>query len=207
MLTLIVIARFFLDSKSLLADPQTTIRLKRISQDLKEVYGEDYFSTYIHSLTGSLTEPVQEKGCSESDSAKSGSPPSTLSSGYSSMTSAESSSFGNEASNFVNLRNSSKAPPFDLTKDQISKNSEIPTLSNVSRTQTLTKLSNINKGLHALMDSVTSPSPKVRYFVGSFQDYVIKSVSPILPTNFIDYYYTSGQVAKVVPLRLKPKQD
>lgn len=75
------------------------------------------------------------------------------------------------------------------------------------KAQGSSNLLSMNRVLHSLVDAVTSSSPKVRYFVGSFRDHVVKTVSPVLPTNFIDSYYMSGDIAKVVPKKLKEKQD
>ena len=69
------------------------------------------------------------------------------------------------------------------------------------------KLGNTNRVLHALIDAVTSPSPKLRYFVGSLQNRIIKGVSPFAPTVFMDTLMTSGDVSRVVPRAIKEKLE
>ena len=201
---------FVADSKDLLSDAETSVRLKRVSQDLKDVYGEDYFANYIRSMSGTAAVIAETtKNAFDSNSSSAGYSASAMSSGYSTLTSTDSSTW-TKNNDVVNRKIKLSESPAtsrgtEPPKNSIAKNQKHSNLT--LRPQGTVNLSNMNRVLHALVNAVTSSSPKVRYFVGSFQDYAIKTVSPILPTVMVDRYFTSGEMSKVIPKKLKAKQD
>jgi len=209
----------FTEGETVLADAETSVRLKRVPEQTRELYGEEYFAKYINSVSGSFVDRAdqQEKPnsplLSESKSASS--------SGYSSLSSNQS-TLDSKSANGLNHRKNKlqdkssfkKSDPKqeDLKQSEsIGKRRSFSTLSS-SACATLKPngqidLSNMNRVLHALVEAVTSPSPKVRYFVGTFQDRMLKTFSPMMPTVFVDHYFTSGEMAKVVPKHIKEKLD
>lgn len=187
----------------MLSDSETSSRLQRVPKHIKDAYGDEYFTEYIHSVSGTLK---RNPGDDPSSPLLPGSQSSTLTSGYSSM---KSDSSMKQRSPQEKLK--SGKSPTSTTSSKDPKRRSLTSLPS-SATSTLKSqgspsLSNTNRVLHALMEAVTSPSPKVRYFVGSFQDRVVKSFSSFLPTVVMDTYLTSGEVSKVVPKVIKEKTE
>ena len=210
----------FLEGETVLADAETSVRLKRVPQQTRELYGEEYFSQYINSVSGSFVDRSDQQSkptsplVSESDS--------TTSSGYSSLSSNQS-TLKSESTNGLNQRKSKFGDKSSSSKMSDPKKEELKELESIGKRRSFSTLSssacatlksngqvdlsNMNRVLHALVEAVTSPSPKVRYFVGTFQDRMLKTLSPMMPTVFVDHYFTSGEMAKVVPKHIKEKLD
>ena len=191
----------FLGSKDLLSNTETSVRLNRVPQEMKDLYGEEYFVDFIRSVSGS-SKSDHEKISSKPSSSSS----STLSSGYSSLSLTEAKSLKSRKKENRRSSKSSKSEKNDFLNRKHS-HTLSSTMTPTLKAQGSSNLSSMNRVLHALVDAVTSPSPKIRYFVGSIQDHVVKTVSPVLPTIFIDSYYMSGEIAKVIPKKLKEKRD
>ncbi|XP_039250379.1 17-beta-hydroxysteroid dehydrogenase type 6-like [Styela clava] len=193
---------YFPVGQSILCESNINISLGTVPKNLRDVYGDDYFVDFINTVTDTANsqsaagtgEPSSTPVTSPSRKQVSqhGSPVSTTSSatsGYSSASSTLKSSLDGEKAN----------PKTDSVTDV--KGETFSTLKN----RGTPNLSNTNRVLHALVEAVSAPSPKVRYFVGSFQDRMIKSLAPILPTMVMDTYLTSGQMSKVIPKLIKEK--
>ncbi|CAK8691253.1 retinol dehydrogenase 16-like [Clavelina lepadiformis] len=215
---------YFPEVESVLSDSETSLRLKRVPQTVKDVYGDDYFAHYIHSVGGGADSPKNRDEDPTLNPLLSESQCSTLTSGYSSLSSTSSSikKVNQESLKSRSIRSDSSLQPSSKKVDlpskgdskqspEISKrrsSSSLPTsASSTLKSKGPINLGNMNRVLHALMEAVTAPSPKVRYFVGSVQDKMLKSFSTLLPTVFMDTYFTSGEVSKVVPKLIKEKLE
>lgn len=186
-----------------LSDEETSVRLKRVPPQVKDIYGEEYFVDYIHSVSGSThrrrqTDEVKSKLLPDSKS----------SSGYNSLSSSLKSGDTLPKKSAKSQPGTSKEslvpPPAEERKRR--------SLSTLNSSASLSlkgtpNLGNTNRVLHALVEAVSADSPKVRYFVGTFQDKVVKCLSNILPTVVMDTYFTSGEMVKVVPKLIKEKLE
>jgi len=189
----------FTEANVILSDAETSTRLQRVPKHVKDTYGEEYFSSYIHSLSATLNKGQLEDA---STPLLSDSQASTLTSGYSTLSDKSESSLKKRAPEKKVAAGLPQEP-----KKQRSFSSPPSSATSTLKGQGSPSLSNTNRVLHALMEAVTSSSPKVRYFVGSFQDRMVKSFSSVLPTVVMDTYLTSGDVAKVVPKVIKEKVE
>ncbi|XP_002121207.2 17-beta-hydroxysteroid dehydrogenase type 6 [Ciona intestinalis] len=195
---------YFPEGSLVLSEPQTSVRLKRVPDHVKEVYGEDYFVDFINSV--SRNDPTtQEEGKSKSaETLLPKSSSSTLTSGYSSLSSTSASLKKKIPSTVI-------ANPGDYDPETQKEEKKRRTLSLGGGASSTLKSSpdfgNTNRVLHALAEAVTAHSPKVRYFVGSFQDRLVKSASAFFPTVVMDTYLTSGSLSKCVPRVIKEKQE
>ena len=168
-------------------------------QEVRDLYGKEYFSKYITCVSGTACDRQSQDDSettpliSESKSSAKKDPSNGLSQRK------------NQSHKTKSLGKS------DLEEEDLAKRRSFSTLSS-SASSTLksngqVNLTNMNRVLHALVEAATSPSPKVRYFVGSFHDRMVKALSPMLPTVFVDHYFTSGDVANVVPRKIKEKME
>lgn len=192
---------YFPVGQSILCESNINISMGTVPKNLRDVYGDDYFVDFINSVTdsansqsaagaagdSSVTSPVRRP-----ENTPQGSPASTTSSATSGYSSASSTM----KSASVDMKSSSKTDSVTEIKGR--------TFSTLKTRGTPT-LSNTNRVLHALVEAVTASSPKVRYFVGSFQDKMVKALAPMLPTVVMDTYLTSGQMSKVIPKLIKEK--
>nr|CAB3254276.1 17-beta-hydroxysteroid dehydrogenase type 6 [Phallusia mammillata] len=193
---------FFPEGNAVLSDSETSTRLQRVPKHIKDAYGDEYFTEYIHSVSGTLKRTPSDD---PSNPLLPGSQSSTLTSGYSSMKSDSSMKHRSPQEKKIA---GGKSPTSSLKDPKRQSLTSLPSsATSTLKSQGSPNLSNTNRVLHALMEAVTSPSPKVRYFVGSFQDRVVKSFSSLLPTVVMDTYLTSGEVSKVVPKLIKEKTE
>ena len=199
---------FFTDGETVLSDSETSLRLKKVPQVTKDLYGDEYFAEYINSVSRFACDRKEQ----ESDPTTpliSGSKTSTPSSGYSTFSSQ--SSLKKDSSNSLKNRKNKIETSTDQKTDEFSKKRSFSTLSSSAsaslKSSGQVNLTNTNRVLHALVEAVTCQSPKVRYFVGTFHDRMVKIFSPMMPTVVVDYYFTSGEISKVVPRQIKEKVD
>lgn len=170
---------------------QNVTNLDQVPEKLRAVYGEEYFANFIECVD-KVSKPSDAQKIGDMPSVSSrGSPSSRASSGYSSASST--------LSTPVSDKSSVKEKVVDIKTSETMKLTETTTAP--------LNLSNTNRILHALVEAATSTSPKVRYFVGSFQDRMLKSLVSLLPTVVMDTYLTCGQISKVVPKLIKEKME
>lgn len=209
---------YFPVGQSVLCESNISISLNTVPKHLRDVYGDEYFVDFINSVTDSAN--GESSASATSVTSQSHSMPELSNLSKRSVTSKTESTpeLSNLSKRSVSPKTSSlkkkspaKTASLNTQKNAIKAPSEssspggTPTGTLKARSTPL--LSNTNRVLHALVEAVTSGSPRVRYFVGSFQDHMVKSFAPMLPTVVMDTYLTSGQMSKVVPKLIKEKLD
>jgi len=173
---------FLPDAEEALSSSATAQVLSRIPEDKRKVYGSDYFGSYIQSS-------LKDIGASD-EGAKLPKSLELSDRGYHTWKKEEAPS---------NLRKRASTLPQKTSY----KSNEVVTLTRAGGC----KLSRTNRVLHALMDAVTSSTPKVRYFVGSVYEQAVICCGRSFPTAFVDTYMTYGAISNVVPQRVKEKFD
>ena len=184
------------DPKEALTSPATQEVLSRISEPTRRKYGAEYFRGYIEASLKDLG--------TDADAVPTMKQPENPDKGYHTWKKP----IGEPAMK----RRSHTLPPNSSpnSKNVYDRKSKSP---GGTAAATLTKsggskLSQTNRVLNALMDATTSQSPKIRYFVGTFNDRCsVMLCGSVLPTCLTDTYMTYGEISAVVPNRIKEKLD